>query len=196
MTGRWAPTAQGSWGALGQWSTVPNTDGITSATSMALMKAGEYIPSASDLFYRLFLGRIDGSMGVTSALLIILGGVYLLYTRTASRTTAITLILTYALLNQALHWLGVAPVPPALPAVLGGGFLFGAFFMATDPISSPHTRMGQVFYAILIATCTVIIRNFSAFNGGLMFSILIGNMCAPIFDYGARAYAVGRSNKS
>ncbi|HQQ05199.1 MAG TPA: RnfABCDGE type electron transport complex subunit D, partial [Kiritimatiellia bacterium] len=71
--------------------------------------------------------------------------------------------------------------------VLGGGFLFGAFFMVTDPISAPSTQGGRIAYAMLIAVCTLIIRNFSIFNGGLMFSILIGNMFGPILDHAAKA---------
>ena len=91
-----------------------------------------------------------------------------------------------------LNWAGVEPVPGALVAVLGGGFLFGAFFMATDPISAPRTEPARIIYGIIIAVCTVVIRNFSIFNGGLMFSILIGNMFAPILDYAVRAYKEGQ----
>ena len=186
MTSTWAPVAQGPLGALTQWTTA-GVDAITSATPMALMKAGEISLSSSDIFHGLFLGRIAGTMGVTSALLILVGGGYLYFTKTANRTLIITVIATYAVLNQVLHWLGVEPVPNALPAVLGGGFLFGAFFMVTDPISAPSTQGGRIAYAMLIAVCTLIIRNFSIFNGGLMFSILIGNMFGPILDHAAKA---------
>ena len=54
-------------------------------------------------------------------------------------------------------------------------------------MSSPRTEMGRILYAIIIAACAVVIRNFSIFNGGLMFSILIGNMFAPILDYAVKA---------
>ena len=77
---------------------------------------------------------------------------------------------------------------PLHPAVLGGGFLFGAFFMATDPISAPRTEAAKIFYGVIIAVCTTIIRNFSIFNGGLMFSILIGNMFAPTLDNTVRYF--------
>jgi Na+-transporting NADH:ubiquinone oxidoreductase subunit B len=130
-------------------------------------------------------------MGVTSALFILIGGIYLFVTKTASRTIILSVILTYAILNQLLYWLGIEPVPGALPAVLGGGFLFGAFFMATDPTSAPRTEPAKVIYGILIGICTLVIRNFSIFNGGLMFSILIGNMFAPILDYAVRSYKSG-----
>jgi Na+-transporting NADH:ubiquinone oxidoreductase subunit B len=75
-----------------------------------------------------------------------------------------------------------------LPALLGGGFLFGAFFMATDPISAPKTHRAQIVYAMIIALSSVIIRNFSVFNGGFMFSLLLANMFAPILDYGFKKH--------
>ena len=94
--------------------------------------------------------------------------------------------------SQLLYMFGVEPVPSGLTALLGGGWLFGAFFMATDPVSAPKTELGRVLYAVIIGICSVVIRNFSIFNGGLMFAILIGNMFAPILDYVVRARAAAR----
>ena len=209
LTAVWAPAADGLTGALNLWTTASGPDAITGATPLADLKAGKIVLSSdssatseipfdvaegttvelrrSALFKALALGRISGTMGVTSALLITIGGLYLFWTKTANRTIIVTLIVTYAALSQTLHSLGVAPVPAAWTAVLGGGFLFGAFFMATDPVSAPKTNLARIIYAILIGVCTVVIRNFSIFNGGLMFSILIGNMFAPILDYAVRA---------
>ena len=147
------------------------------------------------LFKKLLFGRISGSMGVTSALLILIGGIYLFWKKIASRTTILSVIITYAVLNQVLYWCGVEPVPGAWPALLGGGFLFGAFFMATDPVSSPRTEPAKIFYGIIIGTSTLVIRNFSIFNGGLMFSILLANMFAPILDYAVKAYQDKQKSK-
>ncbi len=183
LTSEWAPVAKGPLGALDQWTTATSADAITSATPMALLKAGEFAPTVNDLWQGLFLGRMAGTMGVTSALLIFIGGAYLFYTKTANRSLIITVIATYAILSQLLHVLGIGPVPNGLVAILGGGFLFGAFFMVTDPVSSPKTVYGRIIYAVLIAVCAVFIRNFSIFNGGLMFAILLGNMFAPIIDH-------------
>lgn len=198
MTATWAPAADGFWGALGKWTTVNSPDAITSATPMTQLKNGKLIitndiqdfklqpdiqiTTPKKMLSQLFFGRISGTMGVTSALLILIGGMYLFITKTASRTIIISVIAAYALLNQLLNQFGVAPVPQAWNAVFGGGFLFGAFFMATDPVSAPRTETAKIFYGIIIAICTVVIRNFSIFNGGLMFSILIGNMFAPTLD--------------
>ena len=207
LTAAWGPAATGPWGALGMWTTAVSPDVVTGATPMAHLKAGRIVlekdganeippdvpedevvgVTSGTLFRALSLGRISGTMGVTSALVILIGGVYMFWTKTASRTIVLTLIITYAALNQILYAFGVEPVPGAWPAVLGGGFLFGAFYMATDPVSSPRTEQAKVIYAILIAVFTATIRNFSIFNGGLMFSILIGNMFAPILDYAVKA---------
>ena len=143
----------------------------------------------------LTIGRISGTAGVTSVILILIGGAYLFYTKTASRHIIVSLVVTYVVLNQVLYWLDIEPIPGALPAVLGGGFLFGTFFMATDPVSAPKTKPAKVIYGILIGVSTTIIRNFSIFNGGLMFSILIGNMFAPILDYAVKAYRAGKTIK-
>ena len=204
LTATWLPAADGFLGAIGKWTTVNTPDAITGATPMANLKSGKLVLSSDQeavskipfdiaedetiqlkrtAFFRgLLTGRISGTMGVTSALLILIGGMYLFITKTASRKIIISVVTTYAVLNQLLYWFGVEPVPGAWPAVLGGGFLFGAFFMATDPTSAPRTEPAKIFYGIIIATCTTIIRNFSIFNGGLMFSILIGNMFAPTLD--------------
>jgi Na+-transporting NADH:ubiquinone oxidoreductase subunit B len=184
MTGKWGPSVPlGGFGALGQWS-VSGIDAVTSVTPMAVMKAGGEIPPLSELFF----GGITGSAGVTSALLILIGGGYLFYKKIASRTTILSLIISYAVFTQILIFTGSVNIDNVLTAILGGGFLFGAFFMATDPISSPRTNEGKIFYGIIIALCAAVIRNFSIFNGGLMFSILLGNMFAPIIDYAVKEY--------
>jgi Na+-transporting NADH:ubiquinone oxidoreductase subunit B len=185
MTGTWPGSAPlKGLGALGQWTTASQIDAIASATPMALMKAGSEAPALGSLFF----GGLSGTVGVTSALLILIGGLYLFYTKTTNRTIILSVILPYAIINQVLTWLGIPNFNGALPAVLGGGFLFGAFFMATDPVSSPKTKTGRIIFGIIIAVCTTVIRNFSVFNGGLMFSILIGNMFAPIIDYAVTSY--------
>ena len=183
MTTQWANPAPLPWGGLTVWSTY-TVDSITAATPMIGMKLNAVVPTLSDLFF----GHISGVLGGTSALLILLGGIYLFWKKIASRETILSVIITYAILNEGLFRLGVSEFHGALPALLGGGFLLGAFFMATDPVSSPKTREGRIIYGIIIAGCTAIIRNYSIFNGGMMFAILLGNMFAPIIDYGINAY--------
>jgi Na+-transporting NADH:ubiquinone oxidoreductase subunit B len=217
LTGTWAPVAQGPWGALGKLTTVDTPAAVSGATPMAYLKSGQIkldntqsaqslIPhnlaqnqsvqlKRTTLLEGLLFGRIAGTAGVTSAILICIGGIYLFVTKTASRTTILVTIITYAFWNELLYRLGVHPVPGAWPAVLGGGFLFGAFFMATDPVSSPRAEAAKIMYGIIIATATMVIRNFSIFNGGLMFSILIGNMFAPTLDNIVRYFQQSRKSQ-
>lgn len=183
LTATWAPAAQGTWGALTMWSTAVTPDVITSATPLALVKAGTASPPA---LLTLLIGRLAGTMGVTSVLAILLGGIYVTYTKTANRYIIITVISVYALANAVLVLFNVRGAPGILPALMGGGFLFGAFFMATDPISAPKTRSAQIVYAAIIASSTAVIKTFSVFNGGFMFSLLLANMFAPILDYSFR----------
>jgi len=215
MTGVWAPAAQGPLGALTQWSTTSSVDAVASATPMAYLKSGqlsrsvakeaaaeETIPywiaenetvtvRSATLLSALLSGRRSGSMGTTSAILISIGGIWLFIKKVLSRETVVSLIATYAAVNQILYWAGVPPVEGAWPAVLGGGFLLGAFFMATDPVSSPKTKEARIAYGAIIGILTVVIRNFSIFNGGLMFAILIGNMFAPIMDHVVKQLKAG-----
>jgi Na+-transporting NADH:ubiquinone oxidoreductase subunit B len=183
LTSRWALPAQGPWGALKQWTTAVTPDAITTATPMTLAKFGEAPPPE---VVDLLIGRMSGSMGVTSALLILVGGLYLYYTKTANRSVIVTHIVTYGLLYQALHMLGVGNFYDGLTAILSTGFLFGAFFIITDPVSSPSTQPARIIYAVLVAVLAIIIRNFSVFNAGYMFSVLIANMFVPIIDYAVK----------
>lgn len=177
------------YGALLQWSTAA-PDTVTTATPMGQMKlnimAGKdpHVPSLLQLFF----GNISGVMGATSSMLILVGGLYLYWTKTASRTIILSVVLTYMVLNQVLAWAGVKPFVGALPVTLGAGFLFGAFFMATDPVSAPKTEAARIIYGILIALCTLVIRNFSIFPAGFMFALLIANMFSPILDYAVNAW--------
>lgn len=178
LTATWAPAAHGAWGALGMWTTAL-PDAITAATPMALVKAGAAPPSLTSLLF----GNIPGTMGVTSAVAILIGGLYLFITKTASRYIIITVIVVYAVMNGLFNVLTIPGGAAVLPALLGGGFLFGAFFMATDPISAPKHKHAHVAYAALIAVVAAIIRTFSVFNGGFMFALLFANMFASILDY-------------
>lgn len=213
LTGVWAPAAQSPQGALAQWSTAPTrAEAITGATPMGHLKSGKLIVSddksqtenwqneitkdnpepvyvkPATMLKGLVFGRIAGTMGVTSALMITIGGIYLFWNKTASRATILSVIISYIFWNQILTWFGVPRFYGAVYPLLGGGFLFGAFYMATDPVSSPKRTTSRIIYGIIIGTCTTVIRNFSIFNGGLMFSILIGNMFAPILDYAVDAH--------
>ena len=85
-------------------------------------------------------------------------------------------------LAAALHWARPGTFAPPHWHLLAGGLLFGAFFMATDPITSPATGAGKWAYGITIGILTLLIRNLTGYVEGVMFAILIGNIAAPLMD--------------
>ena len=165
---------------------------VSQATPMLLFRDNGQTVSKLNLLF----GTVSGSIGETSAILVILAGVYLLYKKVASWQTMAGCFVGFISLSTILHYMGMAQVPNPLYGVLAGGFLFGTIFMATDPISSPKTVEGRWIYGIIIGVVTVIIRGFSLFAGGVMFAILIGNTFAPIIDEGVRSHKKNKKDKA
>ena len=138
----------------------------------------------------LILGNSTGCAGETSALLIVLAGLFLLVTGVASWRTIVGLLGSFAVLLAILAW--AAPGSFGRPGwdipslvgwhLLAGGLLFGAVFMATDPVSSPFTSLGKWGYGIIIGASTVLIRHLTGYVEGIMFAILLGNIAAPVLD--------------
>lgn len=161
----------------------PPLDAVSGATPLAMAKQGEMGSIAHMLF-----GSVSGSAGETSAILIIFGGIFLLFTRVANWRTVVSIIGSFLALNIALTLGGAVsyPMPGVLAPVIwhlfAGGILFGAFYMATDPVTSPTTNAGKWFYGIIIGSTTVLIRNFTGYVEGVTFAILLGNIVAPILD--------------
>jgi Na(+)-translocating NADH:ubiquinone oxidoreductase B subunit len=180
MSAGWLSAGSGMTGRIFSISTV---DAVTSATPLALAKQGEFAS-----LWRMFFGNVSGSFGETSAIAIIIGGIFLLFTRVANwRTVVSTLgafvVLTAALMAGGAINYGQLGMPEAvLWQLCAGGLLFGAFYMATDPVTSPTTNAGKWFYGIFIGSMTVLIRNFTGYVEGVTFAILLGNIVAPIFD--------------
>ncbi len=170
------------------WTAV---DGFSRATPLSVLSAaqpGQAIHSLSITWQQAFIGTIPGSLGETSTLACLIGAIILLITGIAS-WRIISAILLGGLGCALAFWLTNSPtnpmfnVPPHWHLVLGG-FAFGMVFMATDPVSAPHTAAGQWIYGILIGVLAIIIRVANpAFPEGVMLAILLGNVFAPLFDY-------------
>lgn len=124
------------------------------------------------------LGNIPGSIGETSAVLIILAAIYLIFTKTAKWQPMVATLLSFSLFT--FIFFGENP----LFFILSGGFLFGTVFMITDPISMPKKPLAIWIYGILVGFLTVFIRKFSLFAEGFMFALLLGNVFMPIIEYG------------
>ena len=177
MTSSWIAPAKGGWGNILKFLRSGGPDAISSATPLVAAKSGEYAD-----WLDLFLGRIMGSAGETSAVAIAIGGFLLLAVGVANWRTVISILLSFIGLSAVLHFGAPNAVSPVLFNLLSGGFLFGTFFMATDPVSSPVTQAGKWAYGVIIGVATILIRSFSGFVEGMMFAILFGNVCAPLID--------------
>lgn len=174
----WMSPAKGWTGyLLNPQSLYQTPDAISSATPLVLAKNGQ-LTSLLDLF----IGRVSGSVGETSVVAILIGGILLMLLGIASYRTVLSLLLSFTGLSFILHSVAPEVASPPLFNLLSGGILFGAFFMATDPVSSPITTSGKWVYGSLIGIVAILIRTFSGYVEGAMFAILFGNICAPLID--------------
>jgi Na+-transporting NADH:ubiquinone oxidoreductase subunit B len=203
MTGRWVPAANFSAfpGGFAAWRYSASGDylsAVTSATASYAMKAGSMtLPG----FFKLFFGNINGtfqylgqktligggSLGESSAFLLILGGMYLVIKKTAKWRLVLSFFATYFLFTALLHAVDPQSVFDPVFALFTGGAVLGGFFMVTDPVSTVKTQPAQWMYGSFIAIMTVLIRSYSLFYGGLMFAILLGNMFGPLMDFLVRS---------
>ena len=164
-------------------------DAVSGETTLGIIKEGlmygetmttlaEKIPTLTELL----LGITSGSAGEMSALALILGGLYLLIRKVITWHIPVTILTTMALFT-GIFWL-VNPEQYANPLIhiLSGGAVLGAFYMATDLVTSPMTKKGMVIFAIAIAVITVVIRLFGAYPEGISFAILIMNAFVPLIN--------------
>ena len=157
-------------------------DIVTAATPMAYLKSGDMETlmstySVSDMF----MGKIGGSLGEVSVLMLLIGGAYLLFRKVINWQTPVAYIATVAVLSflfpkagSGLDWM--------LYSVFGGGLVLGAFFMATDYATSPVTKKGQLIFGIGCGLFTVLIRYFGSYNEGVCYSIMVMNLCVALID--------------
>jgi Na+-transporting NADH:ubiquinone oxidoreductase subunit B len=175
MTNTWMEPFWHGTGGGTRWSN--SADAITQATPLIALKNGEIFP-----WQQLFVGNIPGSMGETSAFLILIGGIYILVKKAASWRLAGSCVLGGVAISGALSMAGFSTVAPPMLNLLAGSFSFGALFVVTEPISGAKTKGGQWVYGSVIGGLTVILRGFSNFSCGIMFSVLIMNAFVPVLD--------------
>ena len=166
-------------------------DAVTAATPMSAMHQGA-LPEESIL--DMFLGNIGGCIGETSALLLIIGFIYLLYRKVITARIPLAYIGTVAVLtflfpqgNDRIAWMAAQ--------VFGGGLMLGAIFMATDYVTSPLTKLGQIVYGIGCGVITILIRYFGGYSEGVTYAILCMNACAVLLDKIGRPVKFGAPKK-
>ena len=181
-----------SWaGMMGTWvesgahmtvgaSTDAAIDGITAATPLSFMHQG-LMPDGTTLL-QCFLGQTGGSLGEVSALMLIIGGVYLCWRKVITPAIPLAFILTVAVLTFAFTLGGQEHFSWMMYNVLSGGVMLGAIFMATDYASSPVTTKGQIIFGIGCGAITVFIRYFGTYSEGVCFAIIVMNCTVWLLD--------------
>jgi Na+-transporting NADH:ubiquinone oxidoreductase subunit B len=178
MTGTWHAPIKGAAGGLTAWS---SADAITGATPLQMLAEGESYP-----LWNLVSGASPGSLGEGASLLIILAGVYLVYTKAASLNIILSTLLTYLVSTLVCWFMGWGTAINPVYGLFSGALLYGAVFMATDPVSAVASREGKIVYGAIIGLTAMLIRNFGNFPEGVMFAILMGNTFGPIAEIGIK----------
>lgn len=162
-------------------------DAMTSATPLNILKMQGYdaliatFGSQSDLYWNLFIGTRNGSLGETSTLLLLLGGLYLIWKGYVNWQVPVTMIATVALLTWIFGPAGLFTGDPVFH-VMAGGLMLGAFFMATDMVTIPMTIKGQLIFAVGAGALTVLIRLVGGYPEGVCYSLLLMNAVTPLID--------------
>jgi len=161
-------------------------DSVAGATALQMLSENAFNPAVLDSFslLNLFTGMgIPGSIGEVSTLLIILGGTYLAFRTSFEVRIPLMYIGTVFVLTSLVAIVEGIGLWYPFYHIFSGGLMFGAVFMATDPITSPITKPARVYFGFALGFITVIIRLFGAYPEGVVFAILIMNMFVPTFDY-------------
>lgn len=188
------PALAGRAFLLASWPIAMTTwtlDGVTTATPLAILKAGEgTLPTLSQAF----IGNIGGCIGETSALALLIGFVYLLYRKVISWEIPVVYIGTVAILATVIGRNGFM-TGNGLYEIFTGGLMLGAIFMATDYTTTPMTKKGQVIFALGCGIIATIIRTIGGYPEGVSYSILIMNLCVPLIDKFATPRTFGEAKK-
>jgi electron transport complex protein RnfD len=153
-------------------------DAVSTATPLAQMKFDGAVTAAADLF----LGRVGGSIGETSALLLLIGSIYLIVKKYIKWRIPLSIFLTVAVLGGIFHLINPARFPNPLFHLFAGGLMIGALYMATDMVTSPITKKGCVYFGVGIGLLVIVIRLFGGLAEGVMYAILFMNALVPLIN--------------
>lgn len=188
------PAAMTTWPAgvssgLGHMSGASGADATTGATLLATLNEsnGEIGMSSVD-FMDMAIGHMNGSLGEVGSIAILIGLVYMLITKVITWHIPVSMIGSAALFSWAF---GGNP----LLDVFAGGLLLGAVFMATDHVTSPMTKAGQLIYGFMIGFITIVIRRYGSYPEGVSFAILLMNSFTPIINRYCHPTLFGRRRK-
>lgn len=150
---------------------------LTRATPLSLAKQSESLPD----IWTLLVGTVNGSLGETSAIALLVGGLYLIFRRVISWEIPVGIFVAMLLFVE-LGYLADLTLANPLQHLISGALLFGAFFIATDPVTSPLTSKGKLLFGVGIGLLIVLIRLFSGYPEGVMFAVLVMNSAVPLIN--------------
>lgn len=162
-------------------------DGWSGATPLAQLKAGEAVDVTA-----MFIGKIPGTIGEVSVIALLVGGIYLAVKKVISLRIPVTYILTVAVFAFLF---GKQDMNYVLAHICGGGLVFGAFFMATDYVTSPITPKGQIVFGVLLGILTGLFRIFGGSAEGVSYAIIISNLLVPLIERFTLPTAFGKEGK-
>ena len=165
------PVEMTSWVTTG-------ADAVATATPLAVIKGAEAGATSASMF-DLLIGNVGGCIGETSAILLIIGGIYLIYRGVITYVIPTYYIVTVAVLTFIFSGFDISMLSYN---ILAGGLILGAFFMATDYTTSPVSKKGQIIYAIGCGLLTAVIRYYGGYPEGVSYSILLMNVATPLID--------------
>lgn len=180
----------------------PDFDAISSASVLSLVQTelgrgkplDEILSSAYDPLGQA-IGIVPGSLGETSALLVLVGGLFLLAMRTITWHAPVAMTATVALLSGVFHIIDPTRYPDPLFHIVSGTFMLGAFFIVTDYVTAPVTPLGRIIFGAGCGALTFIIRSWAAFPEGMGFAVLLMNTATPVIDHYVRPRIYGRTRK-
>lgn len=154
-------------------------DAVTTATPLASLKAGESVDVMS-----MFLGTTAGTIGETSAIALLIGGLFLLVTGIINYRIPVFYLGSFAvfILLYGLAMGRGIDISFLMAHLFGGGLMLGAFFMATDYVTSPITPVGKILFGILLGLLTFLFRIFGGSAEGVSYAIIIGNLLVPLLE--------------
>lgn len=164
-------------------------DGVTGATPLAVLKSGGTVDVAA-----MFLGRIPGTIGEVSVVALLIGAVYMLVKKVITIRIPAAYIITFSLFVLLFggHGFDLGFLAAHL---CGGGLIFGAFFMATDYVTSPITPNGQIIFGVLLGCLTGLFRLFGGSAEGVSYAIILSNILVPLIEKVTLPTAFGKEAK-
>ena len=177
-------------------------DAVSSATTLGHLKTelGRGVPlatasSGADSLWQLTLGQAGGSLGETSALLLLAGGLFLIYTRIITWHIPLAMLGTLAGLATVFHLIDPQSYLGPLTHLLSGAAILGAFFIATDLVTSPVSIRGQLIFGAGIGLLVFAIRTWAGYPEGVAFAVMLMNACTPLIDHYLKPRIYGRDRK-